>query len=58
MGLAGGRFRGFSAVSSAEAAIKGKSGKFELPDAPARYLPRRLTEQGIGWLSGERKPQL
>jgi len=37
----------FSAVSSWEVAIKTKLRKFELRDVPTRYVPKRLTEQGI-----------
>jgi PIN domain nuclease of toxin-antitoxin system len=41
----------FSAVSSWEVSIKTKLGKFQLPDLPTRYVPRRLVEQGIQALS-------
>ncbi len=37
----------FSAASSWEIAIKTKLGKFRLPEEPARYVPKRLAEQGI-----------
>jgi PIN domain nuclease of toxin-antitoxin system len=37
----------FSAASSWEIAIKTKLGKFRLPEEPVRYVPKRLTEQGI-----------
>jgi len=37
----------FSAASVWEIAIKTKLGKFELPEAPTRYIPKRLSEQGI-----------
>jgi PIN domain nuclease of toxin-antitoxin system len=36
-----------SAASSWEIAIKTRLGKFKLPDAPGRYVPKRLAEQGI-----------
>jgi PIN domain nuclease of toxin-antitoxin system len=41
----------FSAASSWEIAIKTRLGKFELPDVPDRYVPKRLAEQGIHPLS-------
>ena len=41
----------FSAASSWEIAIKARLGKFTLPEAPGRYVPRRLTDQGIRPLS-------
>jgi PIN domain nuclease of toxin-antitoxin system len=37
----------FSAASAWEIAIKTQLGKYELPDQPGRYLPKRLAEQGI-----------
>jgi PIN domain nuclease of toxin-antitoxin system len=37
----------FSAASAFEIAIKAKIGKFQVPEEPAHYVPRRLTEQGI-----------
>jgi PIN domain nuclease of toxin-antitoxin system len=37
----------FSAASVWEIAIKTKLGKFQLPGVPTRYIPKRLTEQGI-----------
>jgi PIN domain nuclease of toxin-antitoxin system len=40
-----------SAASSWEIAIKTKLGKFALPEPPARYVPKRLAEQGIQSLS-------
>ncbi|MGH9530141.1 MAG: type II toxin-antitoxin system VapC family toxin [Terriglobales bacterium] len=40
-----------SAVSSLEIAIKARLGKFQLPDVPGRYVPRRLAEQAIRALS-------
>jgi PIN domain nuclease of toxin-antitoxin system len=36
-----------SAASVWEIAIKTRSGKIDLPDVPARYVPKRTTEQGI-----------
>lgn len=36
-----------SAASSWEIAIKTKLGKFQLPEAPGHYVPKRLSEQGI-----------
>jgi PIN domain nuclease of toxin-antitoxin system len=36
-----------SAVSSWEIAIKTKLGKFDLPEPPPRYVPKRLAAQGI-----------
>jgi PIN domain nuclease of toxin-antitoxin system len=36
-----------SAASSWEIAIKTKLGKFQLPEVPSRYVPKRLAEQGI-----------
>ncbi len=36
-----------SAASSWEIAIKTQLGKYHLPDAPARYVPKRLAEQNI-----------
>ncbi|SRR5713226_2084180 len=41
----------FSAASSWEIAIKVRLGKFQLPEAPTRYVPKRLSEQGIHPLS-------
>jgi PIN domain nuclease of toxin-antitoxin system len=41
----------FSAASSWEIAIKTQLGKYRLPEAPAGYIPKRLTEQGIRPLS-------
>jgi PIN domain nuclease of toxin-antitoxin system len=41
----------FSAASSWEIAIKTKLGKFDLPEPPPRYVPKRLAEQGIQSLS-------
>ena len=40
-----------SAASSWEIAIKTKLGKFKLAEAPGRYVPKRLAEQGIHSLS-------
>jgi PIN domain nuclease of toxin-antitoxin system len=40
-----------SAASSWEIAIKTRLGKFQLPDPPGRYVPKRLAEQGIRSLS-------
>jgi PIN domain nuclease of toxin-antitoxin system len=37
----------FSAASSWEIAIKAKLGKFQLPEDPGRYVPKRMAEQGI-----------
>jgi PIN domain nuclease of toxin-antitoxin system len=36
-----------SAASAWEIAIKAVSGKLALPEPPATYVPRRLSEQGI-----------
>jgi PIN domain nuclease of toxin-antitoxin system len=36
-----------SAASSWEIAIKTKLGKYELTEPPGRYVPKRLTQQGI-----------
>jgi PIN domain nuclease of toxin-antitoxin system len=36
-----------SAASSWEIAIKTRLGKFQLPEAPGHYVPKRLAEQGI-----------
>lgn len=36
-----------SAASSWEIAIKTRLGKFQLPEPPGRYVPKRLAEQGI-----------
>ncbi len=36
-----------SAASSWEIAIKSALGKLELPEPPARYVPSRLSEQGM-----------
>jgi PIN domain nuclease of toxin-antitoxin system len=36
-----------SAASSWEIAIKTRLGKFQLPEAPAHYVPKRLAEQAI-----------
>ena len=36
-----------SAASSWEIAIKTRLGKFQLPEPPGRYVPKRLVEQGI-----------
>jgi PIN domain nuclease of toxin-antitoxin system len=36
-----------SAASSWEIAIKTRLGKFQLPEPPGRYVPKRLIEQGI-----------
>lgn len=36
-----------SAASSWEIAIKTKLGKFQLPEVPGRYVPKRMAEQGI-----------
>ncbi len=41
----------FSAASVWEIAIKTKIGKFRLPDIPTRYIPKRLTDQGVRPLS-------
>jgi PIN domain nuclease of toxin-antitoxin system len=41
----------FSAASSWEIAIKTRLGKFELAEPPRRYVPKRLTQQGIHPLS-------
>jgi PIN domain nuclease of toxin-antitoxin system len=40
-----------SAASSWEIAIKTKLGKYELTEPPGRYVPKRLTQQGIQPLS-------
>ena len=40
-----------SAASSWEIAIKTQLGKYDLPDVPSRYVPKRLAEQGIHPLS-------
>lgn len=40
-----------SAASSWEIAIKTKLGKFELEEPPGRYVPKRLSQQGIHSLS-------
>lgn len=40
-----------SVASSWEIAIKTKLGKFDLPEPPPRYVPKRLVEQGIQSLS-------
>jgi PIN domain nuclease of toxin-antitoxin system len=40
-----------SAASSWEIAIKTKLGKFELPEPPPEYVPKRLAAQGIHSLS-------
>jgi len=36
-----------SAVSAWEIAIKARLGKYKLPEAPDRYVPRKLEQQGI-----------
>jgi PIN domain nuclease of toxin-antitoxin system len=36
-----------SAASSWEIAIKTKLGKFDLPEPPTRYVPKRMAAQGI-----------
>lgn len=36
-----------SAASSWEIAIKTRLGKFQLPEPPGRYVPKRLIDQGI-----------
>jgi PIN domain nuclease of toxin-antitoxin system len=36
-----------SAASAWEIAIKTKLGKFDLPEPPGRYVPKRLTQQKI-----------
>jgi PIN domain nuclease of toxin-antitoxin system len=41
----------FSATSSWEIVIKTQAGKLHLPEPPGRYIPKRLTEQGIRPLS-------
>jgi PIN domain nuclease of toxin-antitoxin system len=43
----------FSAASSWEIAIKVGLGKLELPEPPHRFVPRRLSEQGIDGLAVE-----
>ncbi|HXM66911.1 MAG TPA: type II toxin-antitoxin system VapC family toxin [Candidatus Acidoferrum sp.] len=40
-----------SAASSWEIAIKTKLGKFDLPEPPSRYVPKRTATQGIRSLS-------
>ncbi|MFZ0957777.1 MAG: type II toxin-antitoxin system VapC family toxin [Candidatus Sulfotelmatobacter sp.] len=40
-----------SAASSWEIAVKAKLGKFQLPEAPGRYVRSRLAKQGIRPLS-------
>lgn len=40
-----------SAASSWEIAIKTRIGKYELPEPPGKYVPKRLMEQGIHPLS-------
>jgi len=40
-----------STASSWEIAIKTKLGKYDLPEPPKRYVPKRLTAQGIHSLS-------
>src|SRR3954469_22195044 len=40
-----------SAASSWEIAIKTGLGRFQLPEPPGRYVPKRLAEQGIRSLS-------
>jgi len=40
-----------SAASSWEIIVKVRLGKFRLPEAPPRYIPKRLAEQGIQPLS-------
>jgi PIN domain nuclease of toxin-antitoxin system len=40
-----------SAASCWEVAIKTRLGKYELPDAPGKYVPKRLLQQGIHTLS-------
>ncbi|HEX3819398.1 MAG TPA: type II toxin-antitoxin system VapC family toxin [Candidatus Sulfotelmatobacter sp.] len=37
----------FSAASVWEMAIKAKLGKYELPEPPGQYIPKRLAQQGI-----------
>ncbi len=37
----------FSAASAWEVAIKMRVGKLHLPEAPGRYVPKRLRDQGI-----------
>src|SRR5215813_11605255 len=37
----------FSAASVWEVAIKARMGKFQLPEEPTTYVPKRLAEQGI-----------
>jgi PIN domain nuclease of toxin-antitoxin system len=37
----------FSAASAFEIAIKTKNGKFQVPEEPKGYVPKRLAEQGI-----------
>ena len=37
----------FSAASAWEIGIKTRLGKYRLPEAPGRYLPKRLAAQGI-----------
>lgn len=36
-----------SAVTSLEVAIKGASGKLQLPEPPDLYVPRRMASQGL-----------
>lgn len=46
--LSGGNWEIYlSAASVWEISIKARSGKFRLPEEPARYVPDRLTKQGI-----------
>ena len=40
-----------SAASALEVAIKTRLGRFDLPEPPGRYVPKRLAEQGIKSLS-------
>ena len=40
-----------SAASSWEISVKSALGKLQLPEAPARYVPKRLAAQGIRPLS-------
>jgi PIN domain nuclease of toxin-antitoxin system len=40
-----------SAASSWEIAIKAQLGKFDLPEPPRSYIPKRLAQQGIRSLS-------
>ena len=48
----------FSAVSSWEIAIKTRLGKYTLPETPDRYVPKRLSEQGILSLSVSQRQAL